>query len=190
MMANPQIPILLELKRHLEEELETLKQRTRQIESFIEALDSTITTSSFTTADTGLASTAPTTTTSTSSRPTSVPELRSIVLYNKGRELELGTLEITRSEIRAIPASHAIYDIKRGAFARFFVEKILGKFQGEDRKKVESGEITWNDAFDFEVRAEDGILEEIVIRNYGSESRLEEIERALRWSLEKIYRAR
>ena len=190
MMANPQIPILLELKKQLEDELETLRQRTRQIENFIQALDSTITASSFATADTAFTSAAPATSASAPPTPSPVPELRSIVLYNKGRELELGTLEITKTEIRAIPATHAVYDIKRGAFARFFVEKILGKFQGEDRKKVEDGEMTWNDAFDFEVRAEDGILEEIIIRNYGTESRLDEIERALRWSLEKIYRAR
>lgn len=183
-MASPQIPVLLELKKHLEEELESLQKRIKQVENFIEALDATITTQSFATADTALTKPVGT------EQQSALPELRSIVLYNKGRELELGTLEVTRSEIRAIPAGHAIYDIKRGAFARFFVEKILGKYQEEDRHRVEKGEITWDDAFDFEVRAEDGILEEIIIRNYSTEARLEEIERALRWSLEKIYRAR
>ncbi|MFW9919335.1 MAG: hypothetical protein ACFFED_07035 [Candidatus Thorarchaeota archaeon] len=188
-MASPQIPVLLELKKHLEDELEQLRARIKQIESFIEALDATITTGSFATADVALSKTAPSPSVS-SPASSSTPELRSIVLYNKGRELELGTLEVTENEIRAIPAGHAVYDIKRGAFARFFVEKILGKYQEEDRHKVEEGAMTWEDAFDFEVRADDGILEEVVIRNYGTESRLEEIERALRWSLEKIYRAR
>ena len=50
--------------------------------------------------------------------------------------------------------------------------------------------MTWDDAFDFDVRADDGMLEEIIIRNYRGEVRLTEIERALRWALEKIYRAR
>ncbi len=190
MMANPQIPVLLELKKELEEELQDLRARSKKIEEYIRTIDASITTGSFATADSAIAKT-PTSTTSTEPTTTpEVPELRSIELFNKARELELATLEVTEQEIRCIPASHAIYDIKRGAFARFFVERILGKFQEEDRHKVEAGEMTWEDAFDFDVRADDGILEEIIIRNYRGEVRLTEIERALRWALEKIYRAR
>ena len=200
MMANPQIPVLLELKKELEEELRELRARSKKIEKYIRTIDASITTGSFTTADAAITKTptpsadaaiTKTPTPSAEPAPTpEVPELRSIELFNKARELELATLEVTEQEIRCIPASHAIYDIKRGAFARFFVERILGKFQEEDRHKVEAGEMTWEDAFDFDVRADDGILEEIIIRNYRGEVRLTEIERALRWALEKIYRAR
>jgi hypothetical protein len=190
-MSNPQIPILLELKKDLEEELQELQARIRRIEGYIRALDASITTGSFATADSVITG-APTPTTPTPTAPetSGVPELRSIELFNKARELELATLEVTAQEIRCIPAPHATYDIKRGAFARFFVERILGKFQEEDRHRVEAGELTWEDAFDFEVRADDGILEEVIIKNYGTEVRFTEIERALRWALEKIYRAR
>ncbi len=190
MMANQQIPVLLELKKELEKELQEIRARIGKIEEYIRTIDATITTGSFASADTAI-SKIPTPTTSTEPPTTvEVPELRSIELFNKARELELATLEVTAQEIRCIPAPHAIYDIKRGAFARFFVERILGKFQEEDRHKVEAGEMTWDDAFDFDVRADDGILDEVIIRNYGVEVRLTEIERALRWALEKIYRAR
>ncbi|MDF1538104.1 MAG: hypothetical protein P1Q69_04295 [Candidatus Thorarchaeota archaeon] len=188
-MANPKIPVLLELRKELENELNELKARIRRIEEYIGALDVSITTSSFATADSAITGTSSTTPIQAPVTDT-IPELRSIVLFNKGRDLELATLEVTSQEITGIPAPHAIYDIKRGAFARFFVERILGKFQEEDRHKVEAGSMTWENAFDFEVRADDGILEEINIKNYGGEVRLAEIERALRWALEKIYRAR
>jgi len=102
----------------------------------------------------------------------------------------LATIDVDGQTLTIIPAPHAIYDIKRGAFARFFVERILGKLQEEDRHKVENGEIEWEQAFDFEVRAEDGILQEMTIRNYGDDDRFDEIQRALRWALEKVYRAR
>ncbi len=189
-MANPNIPVLLELRSELEDEMAELRKRIKRIQNFIQALDASITTGSFATADTALGASPTIETPAPSTEPPEVPELRSVVLYNKGRELELGTIEITENEIRVIPASHAIYDIKRGAFARFFVGNILGKFQEEDRHKVEEGNATWEEAFDFEVRAEDGILEEVIIRNYGTEERLNEIERALRWTFEKIYRVR
>jgi hypothetical protein len=109
---------------------------------------------------------------------------------NKARDLLLATMEVTETEIKVTPAPHASYDIKRGAFARFFLERILGQFQQEDRHRVENEEIEWEDAFDFEVKADEGILTGITIRNYGGEPRLEEIQKALRWALEKIYRQR
>ncbi len=189
-MADSRIPVLLELKKNLEEELEDLRHRIQQIEGFIEALTAIIISKSFATADASLSETDPTESVPTKPERTTIPESRSVMLYDYSRKLVLATLDITKNEIRAIPSERASYDIKKGAFARFFVERILGKFQKEDRTKVEEGSLTWEDAFDFEVKAEDGILEEIVIRNYRSEARLKEIERSLRWSLEKTYSAK
>lgn len=189
-MANPQIPILLELKMEIESEIEELKSKIQKLEAYIQALDATITTGSFATADTAVASSGISSTPPPQIEPEPLEEFRSIILTNKERNLELATFEVTGQEVKAIPSAHAVYDIKRGAFARFFVERILGKFQEEDRHKVENDELTWEDAFDFDVRATDGILDEIVIRNYGSRTRLDEIERALRWALEKTYHAR
>ena len=191
-MANPQIPMLLELKKELESEIESLRERIEKLESYIRALNMTITTGSFSTADTALGAE------SSGSvppiepiiEPEPIEEFRSVILMNKERNLELASFEVTEQEIRVIPSAHALYDIKRGAFARFFVERILGKCQEEDRHRVESDQLTWEEAFDFDVKAEDGVLEEIIIRNYGDNTRLDEIERALRWALEKIYRAR
>ncbi|MHA1636798.1 MAG: hypothetical protein ACTSUO_10075 [Candidatus Thorarchaeota archaeon] len=191
-MANPQIPMLLELKKELENEIESLTERIEKLESFIRALNSTITVGSFSTADTALGKESPGSVPPTEPiiEPEPTEEFRSVILMNKERDLELASFEVTEQEVRVIPSAHALYDIKRGAFARFFVERILGKYQEEDRHRVENDQLTWEDAFDFDVKAEDGILEEIIIRNYGDNSRLDEIERALRWALEKIYRAR
>ncbi|MHA1933905.1 MAG: hypothetical protein ACW97A_01370 [Candidatus Thorarchaeota archaeon] len=190
-MENPQIQLLLELRKELETEIEELRARIKKLDAYIRALDANIGTSSFTTADKALKarSEAPVEPEPPIAADTE-EEFRSVTLLNKDREIELATLEITENEITIIPAPHGMFDIKRGAFARFLVEKVLGKFQREDRERVENNEIEWDTAFDFEVRAEDGILKEIVIKNYGDDSRLTEIQRSLRWSLEKTYRPR
>ena len=39
----------------------------------------------------------------------------------------------------------------------------------------------------FKVKAPNDILQEIVIRNYGDEKRVDEIKNTIRWTLEKIY---
>lgn len=189
-MSNPEIRALLELRTQLGEELDRLRARIEQIEEYIQALDATISKGSFTTADVTMEAAVrapemtPTETLAASGEP------RNIIVLNKPGDLELATIEVIEQNLRIVPADHAVYNITRGAFARFFVQDILGKFQQEDRLRVESGEIEWDDAFDFEVKSDDKILEEVSIKNFGDESRLEEIQRTLRWTLEKIYRAR
>jgi len=185
-VSNPEIRALLELRTQLGEELDRLKARIDQIEEFIQALDATISKGSFTTADVAMEtpSMTPSETLVASGEP------RNIVVLNKPGDLELATIEVIEQNLRIVPADHAVYNITRGAFARFFVQDILGKFQQEDRLRVENGEIEWEDTFEFEIKSDDKILEEISIKNYGDETRLEEIQRTLRWTLEKIYRAR
>ncbi len=190
-LEDPRIKTLLELRKELEEEIDRLQERIERLENFLHALDATIGARSFATADTILRTTSPTTTGSTTEPSVVKPAMPRVEeLLNKTRDLQLATMEVSENEIKILPAPHASYDIKRGAFASFFLEETLGKFQREDRHRVENGEIEWAEAFDFEVKSEDGVLTGIIIRNYGGEERLQEIQRRLRWALEKIYRER
>ncbi len=188
-MEDPRISLLLELRKDLEEELDHIRARAERIETYLQTLDATIGMSSFVTADTTLGKTA-TGTKAVPSPPEPPVGPRKMDVMNKARDLLLATMEVSETEIKVIPAPHANYDIKKGAFARFFMERILGQFQQEDRHRVENEEIEWEDAFDFEVKADGGVLTGIVIRNYGGEDRLQEIQKSLRWALEKIYRER
>lgn len=186
-MEDSSIRILLALRKELEEDLEDLREREDKLQSYINTLNTLIGSTSFTTAEVALE----TSSDSVPTPPTRAAEFpQTITVTGKDRDLDLATIEVDENDLRIIPSEHAIYDIKRGAFARFFVEKILGQYQQEDRHRVENGEIGWDDAFDFEVKAEDGILQEVIIRNYGDEGQLQEIQRTLRWALEKVYRKR
>ncbi|MEM4734958.1 MAG: hypothetical protein QXS20_04490 [Candidatus Thorarchaeota archaeon] len=189
-VEDPRIRTLLELRKELEDELDQLRERSERIEAFIQALDEMIGSRSFATADTVLPEKSSPTVPSQPPVTATVSEPRKIELLNKTRDLLLATLEVTDTEIKVVPAPHASYDIKRGAFARFFVERVLGQYQQEDRRRVENDEIEWEDAFDFEIKADDGTLVSILIRNYGGSTRLNEIQRTLRWALEKTYRER
>ena len=131
-MENPEIRVLLELRKELDEQLAELREKADQIESYIQALDSVIGVSSFATADTAIGAAATVDALSTDAEERAVlkpDEPRSIQVMNKPGDLELATIELEAQSLTVIPASHAIYDIKRGAFARFFVERILGQFQ-------------------------------------------------------------
>lgn len=187
-MENTDIRVLVGLRQELDEILDDFRKKISRIEEIIESLDSVIGAGSFSTADTALSAAIAERPAATTTEAPSIPD--STIVHTKARDMELATIKVEGNELRVIPASHALYDIKRGAFARFFVERILGQFQQQDRQRVENGEITWEEAFDFEVVAEDGILQEVVIKNFGTEERFMEIQRTVRWALEKTYRAR
>lgn len=189
-VSNPEIRVLLELRTQLGEELDRLRERIEQLEVFIQALDATIGKGSFTTADVAMESAARTPVMTATETLEVSGEPRSIVIVNKSGDLEMATIEVIEQNLRIVPADHAVYNITRGPFAKFFIQEILGKFQQEDRIRVENGEIGWDDAFDFEVKSDDKILDEVIVKNFGEEAKLEEIQRTLRWTLEKIYRAR
>lgn len=189
-LESSDIQLLLNIRTKLNEEVDRLKDMIARLEEHIEVLDGQIAKASFTTADAAMTASPRAETGVPARPPVRTTEPQSIVIMNKAGRLELGILEVIDQTIRFLPAEGAVYDITRGAFARFFVERILGKFQQEDRHRVENGEIEWEDAFDFEVHAEDNILGEMIIRNYGDENRMKEIQSTLRWALEKTYSAR
>jgi hypothetical protein len=189
-LENTDIQLLLNLRTKLNEEVDRLKDMIARLEDHIETLDAQIAKASFTTADAALSKSPRAEPAAPVRQPAVSTEPQSMVLTDKAGKLELGIIEVLEQTIRFLPSEGAVYDITRGAFARFFVERILGKFQQEDRHRVENGEIEWEDAFDFEVHAEDNILGEMIIRNYGDENRLKEIQSTLRWALEKTYSAR
>jgi hypothetical protein len=181
----------LQLRKDLEDELIELQDRMAKIEEYIQALDATIGVGSFSTADTALGKFEEEPVPDVDDSETTLTEEdRSIAIRAKDKNLELAKIEISGNIMKIIPADHALYDIKRGAFARFFVQKILGSYQEEDRVNVENGLMEWDETFEFEIKTDDGILQELTITNFGDDTRQDEIIRTLRWSLEKIYRAR
>lgn len=187
-MSNPDIQALLKIRTELSDEIDRLKDMIARLEDHIETLDVQIGRGSFTTADVAVPPSGAKTASPDASIETGEPQ--TITITNKAGNLELGMIEIIEQTMRIIPAEHAIYDITRGAFARFFLERILGKFQQEARHRVENGEIEWEDAFDFDVKEENNILDEMVIRNIRDDAQQKEIQDALRWALEKTYSAR
>jgi hypothetical protein len=184
-MSNPDIQVLLKIRTELNAEVDRLKDMIVRLEDHIGSLDAQIARGSFVTADSAPSGTPPAPTPAEETE-----EVQTITITNKAGDLELAMVEILEGSMRIIPAEHAVYDITRGAFARFFIDRILGKYQEEDRHRVENGEIEWDDAFEFDMKQEDNILDEMIIRNIGNEARQKEIQNALRWALEKTYSAR
>ena len=97
-------------------------------------------------------------------------ELARLVVYEKGLVIKpLMDLPVDSPPLRS-----------------FFVAKVLEGYKRKDEELVRTGEIPEDEAFDYEVAEEGGLVKEIIVRNYRERRRLDEIRSALRWTLNRV----
>jgi hypothetical protein len=97
-------------------------------------------------------------------------ELARLVVYEKGLVIKpLMDLPVDSPPLRS-----------------FFIAKVLEGYKRKDEELVRAGEIPEDEAFDYEVAEEGGLVKEIVVRNYRERRRLDEIRSALRWTLNRV----
>lgn len=97
-------------------------------------------------------------------------ELARLVVYEKGLVIKpLMDLPVDSPPLRS-----------------FFIAKVLEGYKRKDEELVRAGEIPEDEAFDYEVAEEGGLVKEIIVRNYRERRRLDEIRSALRWTLNRV----
>jgi len=97
-------------------------------------------------------------------------ELARLVVYEKGLVIKpLMDLPVDSPPLRS-----------------FFVAKVLEGYKRKDEELVSAGEIPEDEAFDYEVAEEGGLVKEMIVRNYRERRRLDEIRSALRWTLNRV----
>lgn len=97
-------------------------------------------------------------------------ELARLVVYEKGLVIKpLMDLPVDSPPLRS-----------------FFIAKVLEGYKRKDEELIKAGEIPEDEAFDYEVAEEGGLVKEIIVRNYRERRRLDEIRSALRWTLNRV----
>lgn len=71
-------------------------------------------------------------------------------------------------------------------FQAFFVRKVLEGFKRKDEDLVAQGVKMPGETFDYQIIEENGILKQVIIKNYGSKDNITEIKNTLRWTLNKM----
>jgi hypothetical protein len=94
---------------------------------------------------------------------------------------------ISKDAIRVKPNPDFEYNVKAPAFTSFLVGKILSGMVAADEELVKEKQINEKEVFKFKVTAPEDILQEIVIKNYGDQKRVDELKNTVRWTFEKIH---
>jgi len=99
----------------------------------------------------------------------------------------LGTVRADDREVFFTPNVNIGFTAAIPPFQSFFIERVLSSMKTADEERATKGEISPDEALDFEVGTEGERITTISIHNYGGERRLREISSSLRWTLDKMY---
>jgi len=175
---------ILELREWISEEIE---KREREIEKFqqnLRILDSLVKQSSFSKAS-SLVSTNKQSMQSSQSIQSSQQTSTLIPIKTPDNKI-LANTHVTSDELVIIPLEDTILDVETHPFKSFFLGRIIGGMESQDRLDVQNGKIPQNSAISCLVNKDGTRIREILIKNYRQKERVNEIINTVTWVFSRM----
>ena len=170
---------ILELREWISEEIEKREKEIDKFRHSLRILDSLVKQSSFSKASSLVSSSKQNTQqnqqTSSSVIPIKTPD-------NK----ILANVHVTSDELAIIPSEDTVLDIETQPFKSFFLGRIIGGMESQDKLDVQSGKIPQNTAISCLVNKDGSRIKEILIKNYRQKERVNEIINTVTWSFSRM----
>ena len=173
-VSSEEVEKLAELRSKIEEKLEELREQEQLYTDLLNVIDSILKKESFVKA-------VQMPTEGTREEQAEVRELR----RPKDGQL-LGQVIITKDSavIKPLPELRLRADVP--PFRSFFINKILEAMKQKDKSEAEAGTLEGEELFDYTVEIKDGEIQQIVIKNYRTQARLNEIIHAAIWTFSRM----
>jgi hypothetical protein len=172
---------LMELRSYLETRLKEVEEELERLRVLSKIVEEVIVSKSFRVAET----LQPTPQERETPLPVSEPE--ESVPLKTAQGVSLAAMVVSHPNVRIIPVEELEFSVHTPPFQSFFVSRILEPMRVKDDEAVRKGEFLPENALSYEVVTDGDIIKEVVVRNYGGETRLREVKSACRWTLEKMY---
>ncbi len=156
-----------ELKKFLEEKIQTLKKEKEMLELLLSLIESGIIGSK-----------------STQVKIEPRPGEQVIPLRSSDGTL-LAEMYVGKSEVRLVPL--VPLSIDPPPFRQFFIARVLENIKKKDVERIEKGILDPSKAFDYEITVDRGIIKEIRLKNVYDEQRRIDIKSSAKWTFERMY---
>jgi hypothetical protein len=170
---------ILELREWISEEIE---KREREIERFQQnrrILDSLVKQSSFSKASSLVSS-------NKQNTQSSQQVSSSIIPIKTPDSKILANAHVTSDELVIIPLEDIVLDVETNPFKSFFLGRIIGGMESQDKLDVQNGKIPQNAAISCLVNRDGNRIREILIKNYRQKERVTEIINTVTWSFSRM----
>ena len=98
----------------------------------------------------------------------------------------LANAHVTLDELVIIPLEDIILDVETHPFKSFFIGRIIGGMESQDRLDVQNGKIPQNSAISCLVNKDGNRIREILIKNYRQKERVTEIINTVTWAFSRM----
>ena len=169
---------ILELREWISEEIE---KREREIDKFqqnLRILDSLVKQSSFSKASSLVSS--------SKQSMQSGQQTSSVISIKAPDNRILANAHVTPDELVIIPSEDIMLDVETHPFKSFFLGRIIGGMESQDRSDVQNGKIPQNTVISCLVNKDGSRIREILIKNYRQKERVTEIINTVTWSFSRM----
>ena len=168
---------ILELREWISEEIEKREKEIDKFRQNLRILDSLVKQSSFSKAS------------SLISNKQSLPQSQqtsSVIPIKTPDNKILANAHVTSDELVIIPSEDVMLDMETHPFKSFFLGRIIGGMENQDKLDAQNGKIPQNTAISCLVNKDGNRIREILIKNYRQKERVNEIINTVTWSFSRM----
>jgi len=193
-LSEQEIKRAAEIKQWAESRIAELEEETTRLREILSVLDVFLRKTSFQSATTipkETPATAPRPKKATASeKPTQVSataeykEVKPLTRAKDGRLL--ANAYVSDNSVAIVPASDVVLNSSKPPFKSFFLNRILDGMRSKDMENVSAGRLSEDEALNYNVEEQSGVIKKIVINNYRDKSRLNEIFNTSAWTFARM----
>jgi hypothetical protein len=168
---------ILELREWISEEIEKREKEIDKFRQNLRILDSLVKQSSFSKASSLV---------SNKQNLQQNQQTSSVIPIKTPDNKILANAHVTSDELVIIPSEDVMLDIEMHPFKSFFLGRIIGGMENQDKADVQNGKIPQNTTISCLVNKDGNRIREILIKNYRQKERVNEIINTVTWSFSRM----
>jgi len=169
---------ILELREWISEEIEKREKEIDKFRQNLRILDSLVKQSSFSKASSLVSN--------KQSAPQNQQASSSIIPIKTPDNKILANAHVTSDELVIIPQENVVLDVETHPFKSFFLGRIIGGMESQDKIDAQNGKIPQNSAISCLVNKDGNRIREILVKNYRQKERVTEIINTVTWSFSRM----
>lgn len=186
MSSEQETKKLLQLRESMEKRIQELQLEIGDLQTAIEELDKLIITTGFRIFTTPEIPTIQEQTASITTKDLEQVETDQISITSKDGTI-LGKMIVKDHTIQFTPSESFLFTLDTPPFQSFLVERVFENMRKTDQERASNGELDPAEILEYEIQDQEAKITLLIIRNYGGERRLREINSSLRWTFDKMY---
>jgi hypothetical protein len=176
---SEKIKKLIEFKEKLKKKIEELESEIKEMRTMLEAVDAILLEKGFKRPELPKQI-------SIEAEVEPSTEFESVIPLKSVEGELLANLHVEDDSLHVVMTEDKNFTVNTPPFTHFLIERVLKKMQEKDKKLAESGQLTPDKIFSYNIVTEGDIIREMQIKNVDKE-RLRELKSSIRWTLEKMY---